>query len=123
MLAESRDRRSDVEAYAKRLRSEGRDMASTTALGRALEILGVHLDHLVHPAQVDRDAAFERRHMAFQRCADAEGNDRRIVLVGELDGQMRCDRIGELAVVIDLRHRRDDLGPHDRRRDRGGLRP
>ena len=40
VLAESRDRRGDVEAYAKRLRSEGRDMASTTALGRALEILG-----------------------------------------------------------------------------------
>jgi tetratricopeptide (TPR) repeat protein len=39
-LAESRDRRRDVETYAKRLRSEGRDAASTAALGRALEILG-----------------------------------------------------------------------------------
>ena len=38
-LAESRDRRADVEAFARRLRSEGRDMASTLALGRALEIL------------------------------------------------------------------------------------
>lgn len=38
-LAESRDRRNDVEAFARRLRSEGRDMASTVALGRALEVL------------------------------------------------------------------------------------
>lgn len=38
-LAESRDRRADVEAFARRLRSEGRDMASTLALGRAIEIL------------------------------------------------------------------------------------
>jgi len=39
-LAESRDRRADVEAFARRLRSEGRDVASTAALGRALTILG-----------------------------------------------------------------------------------
>ena len=39
-LAESRDRRADVEAFARRLRSEGRDVASTAALGRALAILG-----------------------------------------------------------------------------------
>jgi tetratricopeptide (TPR) repeat protein len=38
-LAESRDRRTDVEAFARRLRSEGRDMESTLALGRALEVL------------------------------------------------------------------------------------
>ena len=50
VLAESRDRRSDVEAYAKRLRSEGRDMASTTALGRALEILGDAGPRVVRPA-------------------------------------------------------------------------
>ena len=39
VLAESRDRRRDVETFARRLRSEGRDMASTQALGRALDIL------------------------------------------------------------------------------------
>jgi len=38
-LAESRDRRRDVEAFARRLRSEGRDVASTAALGRVLGIL------------------------------------------------------------------------------------
>lgn len=40
VLAESRERRSEVETFAKRLRKEGRDMASTAALGRALEVLG-----------------------------------------------------------------------------------
>ena len=39
-LAESRDRREQVEGFARRLRSEGRDIASTVALGRALEVLG-----------------------------------------------------------------------------------
>lgn len=38
-LAESRDRRRHVETFARRLRSEGRDAASTAALGRALGIL------------------------------------------------------------------------------------
>jgi tetratricopeptide (TPR) repeat protein len=39
-LAESRDRRQELETFARRLRSEGRDVASTAALGRALEVLG-----------------------------------------------------------------------------------
>ena len=38
-LAESRGRRRDVEAFARRLRSDGRDAASTAALGRALAVL------------------------------------------------------------------------------------
>ena len=38
-LAESRGRRRDVEAFARRLRSDGRDVASTAALGRALAVL------------------------------------------------------------------------------------
>lgn len=38
-LAESRDRRRNVEAFARRLRSEGLDTASTAALGRVLGIL------------------------------------------------------------------------------------
>lgn len=44
-LAESRDRRADVEAFVRRLRSEGRDMASTLALGRALEVLREPASH------------------------------------------------------------------------------
>lgn len=44
-LAESRDRRRDVERHARRLRSEGRDPASTAALGRALEILREPISH------------------------------------------------------------------------------
>ena len=38
-LAESRGRRRDVEAFARRLKSDGRDVASTAALGRALAVL------------------------------------------------------------------------------------
>lgn len=55
-LAGSSERRTDVEAFARRLRSEGRDMASTLALGRALEILREPASR-PRPASTDADGA------------------------------------------------------------------
>ena len=49
-LAESRGRRREVEAFARRLRSDGRDVASTAALGRALAVLR-------EPASIPRTAS------------------------------------------------------------------
>ena len=55
-------------------------LAGDAGLDHAVEILGVHLEHLVHVAEVDRHAALRRVDMAFERGADAERNDRHAVL-------------------------------------------
>lgn len=51
-LAESRGRRRDVEALARRLRNDGRDVASAAALGRVLAVLR-------EPASMPRAASAE----------------------------------------------------------------
>ena len=51
-------------------------LARDAGLDDAIEILGVHGQHLVHVAEVDRHAAERRVDVAFQRGAGAEGDDR-----------------------------------------------
>ena len=50
-------------------------LAGDAGLDHAVEILGVHREHLVHVAQVDRDAAGGRVDLALERGAGAEGDD------------------------------------------------
>ncbi|MET3238410.1 putative intracellular protease/amidase [Bradyrhizobium japonicum] len=49
-------------------------LAGDAGLDHTVEILGVHREHLVHVAQVDRDAASGRIDLALQRGAGAEGD-------------------------------------------------
>ena len=55
-------------------------LARDPRLHGAVEILGIDLDHPVHAARIERDAAVGRVDMAFERSADAERDDRRAVL-------------------------------------------
>ena len=56
----------------------------------------VHRQHLVHAADVERDAAVERADMALERGAGAEGDDRRLVAGAELDDLLHLlGRFGE----------------------------
>ena len=55
-------------------------LARDAGLDRAVEILGIDLEHAVHARRVERDAAARRVDMAFERGADAEGDDRHAVL-------------------------------------------
>jgi len=63
-LAESRGRRRDLEAFARRLRSDGRDAASTAALGRALAVLR-------EPASMPRAASGSAE--SIQPAVDGQG--------------------------------------------------
>ncbi len=57
----------------------------------------------------DRDLALHQPEHALQPFRDgAERQD--LLLLGDLDRQMRGDGIGELGIIVDLRHRADDLG-------------
>ena len=50
-------------------------LARDAGLHRAVEVLGVDREDVVHAAHVDAHAAVDREHMAFERGADAVGND------------------------------------------------
>ena len=60
-------------------------LARDAGLHGDVEILDADAQHLVHLREVDADAAVERRHMALERGAGAEGNHRHLVLGAELD--------------------------------------
>jgi hypothetical protein len=51
-------------------------LARDPRLHHAVEVLGVHRDHPVHVAEVDRDAAERRVDVALERGADAERDHR-----------------------------------------------
>ena len=51
-------------------------LARHAGLDHAVEILGVHREHAVHVAEVERDAAPRRVDVAFERGAGAERDDR-----------------------------------------------
>ena len=57
----------------------------------------------------DRDFALHQRQAFFEAARDAD-RLQHVLLVGDLHREMRRDRVGELRVVVDLRHRADDLG-------------
>ena len=61
-------------------------LAGDAGLDHAVEVLGVHRQHLVHVAEVDRDAAVRRVDVAFERGAGAERDDR------HADAPRRCGR-------------------------------
>ena len=54
-------------------------------LDAAIHVLGVDLDHLAHPGKIDRDTAMKRRHMALERGAGAERDERALVPGADLD--------------------------------------
>jgi hypothetical protein len=54
-------------------------------LDDAIEIVGVDGENIIHAREVERDAAMGRVDMAFERRADSERNDRRVVPGAELD--------------------------------------
>src|SRR3546814_1021704 len=58
-------------------------------------VLGlVHLENAVHAGDVDADSALRRLHLALQRRAGAEGDDRALVLGTELDDGCHLLRAG-----------------------------
>jgi len=58
--------------------------ARDAGLDDAIEIVGVDGENIIHAREVERDAAMRRVDMAFERRADAERNDRRVVPGAEL---------------------------------------
>ncbi len=57
----------------------------------------------------DGDFALHQAEHLLEPLGDRRDLEDRL-LVGDLDGEMRGDRIGELRRLVDLGHRRDDLG-------------
>ena len=47
-------------------------------LNGRVEVLDADAQHLVHPRQVDADAAAKRQHLPLERRAGAERNDRHV---------------------------------------------
>ncbi len=73
-------------------------LAVDAGLGVDDEIIGVHLQHAIHPLHVDDDPAMNRHRAAAHSRARAVGHDRHPRGARELD---------------DLAHLVDGLGPHD----------
>ena len=68
-------------------------LAGDAGLDHAIEILGVHGQHLVHVAEIDRYAAERRVDVALERGADAERDDRHAVGradAHDLSARRRC---------------------------------
>ncbi|EGE55682.1 hypothetical protein RHECNPAF_890098 [Rhizobium etli CNPAF512] len=57
----------------------------------------------------DRDLAFHEAESLFETLLDA-GGFQHLLLLGDLDRQVRCDRIGELGIVVDLAGSADHFG-------------
>ena len=79
-------------------------------------VLALRLLHLTLDARADalldlkhRDFALHQRQTLLESLGDRMNFQNRL-LVGELDRQMRGDRVGELAVIVDLSDRGDDFG-------------
>ena len=83
----------------------------------AVQVLGIHFNHLVHFRDIDGDAAVQRRHMPFERRARAKGDDRHLVFGANLDnlrhflgapgidhGIRRHHRVMVLALAMLLAH-------------------
>jgi xanthine dehydrogenase iron-sulfur cluster and FAD-binding subunit A len=81
-------------------------LAGNPGLDPAIQVVGIDLDDLVHVAHVDGDAAVQRRHLALERGAGAERDDRAPVARADLD---------------DLGHLLGRLGEGDRVRRVGGV--
>ena len=60
-------------------------LAGDAGFDDAVEIVGVDGENVVHAREVERDAAVGRIDVAFERRADAERNDRRVVAGAKLD--------------------------------------
>ena len=81
-------------------------------------VLALGLLHL--PLDAGTDALFHLQHgdLALHQAEhllEPLGDDRRlqdVLLVGDLDRQMRSDGVGELGVILDLLDHADDLGRH-----------
>ena len=69
-------------------------LARHARLHAAVEVLGVHLEHAVHPRGVERHAAVDRGDVALERGADAEGDDR------HAGGRAGADDVGHLLVRL-----------------------
>ena len=54
-------------------------LACDTRFDNAGEVLGIHSEHLVHVAEIDRHAAERRISMAFKRGSGSEGDDRNVM--------------------------------------------
>ena len=61
-------------------------LARHAGLDDAIEVFGVNREHAVHARQSMRDAAVQRVDMAFQRSADAERDDRRVMRGADAHG-------------------------------------
>ncbi len=82
--------------------------AGHASLDRAVQIVGVHRENLVHPRRVDRDPAAWRVHMTFERRADAERNQRHPVLGADLDDLL--DLFATVGKCHAVRQLRRDVG-------------
>ncbi len=47
-----------------------------TGLHRRIEIVDADAEHLIHPRQIDGEAALERKHLTLERGAGAKGHNR-----------------------------------------------
>ena len=61
-------------------------------LDAAVEVLGVDLEHPVHPGEVERHAAVDGQHVALERAAGAERDHRHAVLASRSAGSPRPPR-------------------------------
>ena len=82
-------------------------LARDAGLHDDVEVGLVDLQHLVHAAEIERDAAVGRADMAFERGAGAERDDRRLVRGAELDDLLHLlgrfgehDGVGQVRLVI-----------------------
>ena len=67
-------------------------LARDTGLHRHRQVFSVDVQHLVHAAHVNADAALHSQKMPFQRRADAKCNDRYVVHCSQLDGVRHIGR-------------------------------
>ena len=99
-------------------------LAGDAGLNGGVHVLGVDFDDFVHSHQVDAHPAVQCRHVAFQRGAGAEGNDRHVAGRAQLDdvadflgGLGEHHRIGWMAgmvgfvVAVLFAHRLGDREP------------
>lgn len=58
-------------------------LAGNARLDHDVKVFRIDLENAVHPRQIDGNTARRRIHMAFQRCAGAERNDRHLPLAAQ----------------------------------------
>ena len=83
-------------------------LARDAGLDDAIKILGMHREHFVHVAEIDRDTAARRIDVAFERCPHSEGNYRHAI--GRANADDLLHLFGALRIDHGVRRLVDDPG-------------